>query len=102
MPTDFPRRQTTSQGRPVRASRENANRNFAGNALRSSIVILAPVADMFSTSHRRAANPPSNVIQPGWRSDLRKARFLGAEAIFLGAGAIFGYPGNSIPTPSQL
>src|SRR5229473_4983467 len=81
-PTDFPRRQTTSQGRPVLASRVNANRNFAGNMLGSSMVILAPVEDMFCTTHGRAAKPPSRVIQPGWRSDLRTCRFfLVARAI---------------------
>jgi hypothetical protein len=32
-PTEFPRRQTTAQFRPVRASRENASRNFAGKVL---------------------------------------------------------------------
>ena len=43
-PTDLPRRQTTSQCRPVRASRENASRNLAGSELGSSIVTFAPVA----------------------------------------------------------
>jgi hypothetical protein len=42
MPTDLPRRQTTSQFRPVLASRENASVNLAGSALGSSIVTLAP------------------------------------------------------------
>ncbi len=65
MPTDLPRRQTTSQRRPVRASRENASRNFAGSELGSSIVTFAPVVDRSCTTHWRAAKPPSSVIHPG-------------------------------------
>ena len=44
MPIVLPRRQTTSQFRPVRASRENASRSFAGSTLGSSTLTLAPVA----------------------------------------------------------
>jgi hypothetical protein len=76
MPTDLPRRQTTSQRRPVLASRENANRNFAGSELGSSIVTFAPVVDRSFTTHWRAAKPPSSVIHPGWLNDLRVSRFL--------------------------
>jgi hypothetical protein len=81
MPTDFPRRQTTSQFRPVLASRANASRNLAGSMLGSSIVILAPVVDISCTTHFRAAKPPSRVIHPGWCSDLRASRFLVIAAI---------------------
>src|SRR6185295_18016524 len=76
MPTDLPRRQTTSQRRPDLASRENASRNFVGSELGSSIVTFAPVVDRSCTTHCRAAKPPSSVIQPGWLSDLRDSRFL--------------------------
>ena len=72
----LPRRQTTSQFRPVLASRENASRNWAGNTLGSSTVILAPEADMSCTTQGRAAKPPSRVIHPGWCSDLRASRFF--------------------------
>ena len=75
-PTDLPRRQTTSQRRPVLASRENASRNFAGSVLGSSIVTFAPVVDRSRTTHWRAAKPPSSVVHPGWRSDQRVSRFL--------------------------
>ena len=71
----------TWQGRPVRASRENANRNVAGRALGSSTLILAPEADISCTTHCRAANPPSRVIHPGWVSALRASRFLVTPAI---------------------
>src|SRR6266852_3243470 len=71
MPTDLPRRQTTSQFRPVLASRSKATRNRAGSMLGSSIVILAPVEERSCTTHWRAPKPPSKVIQPRWCSDLR-------------------------------
>jgi len=64
IPTDLPRRQTTSQLRPVRASRENASFSLAGSVLGSSIVTLAPLEDMSCTTHGRAAKPPSSVIHP--------------------------------------
>src|SRR3979409_1296656 len=76
MPTELPRRQTTSQFRPVLASRANASRNLAGSMLGSSIVILAPVEDISRTTHWRAAKPPSRVIHPGCCSDLRASRFF--------------------------
>src|SRR6478735_8028896 len=76
MPTDLPRRQTTSQERPVLASRENASRSLAGSELGSSIVRFAPVAERFFTTHWRAAKPPSSVIHPGCCTDLRVSRFL--------------------------
>src|ERR1700732_5338164 len=85
MPKDFPRRQTTSQARPVLASRANASRNLAGKVLGSSIVILAPVEDISRTMHRRAAKPPSRVIHPGRCSDLRASRFFVAAIPLLPA-----------------
>src|ERR1700694_2390081 len=85
MPKDFPRRQTTSQARPVLASRANASRNLAGKVLGSSIVILAPVEDISRTTHRRAAKPPSRVIHPGRCSDLRASRFFVAAIPLLPA-----------------
>src|SRR5882757_3349830 len=85
MPTVLPRRQTTSQLRPVLASRENASRNLAGSVLASSMVSFAPDVERFCTTHGRAAKPPSSVIQPGWCTDLRASRFLvpGAIELFL-------------------
>jgi len=80
-PRDFPRRQTTSQFRPVLASRVNASRNLAGNTLGSSTMILAPELEISCTVHWRAAKPPSKVIQPDWRTDLRSSRFLVTAAI---------------------
>ena len=80
-PSDFPRRQTTSQRRPDLASRENASRSLPASALASSTVIFAPVEDMSCTTHRRAAKPPSRVIHPDCCTDLRAARFLVCEAI---------------------
>ena len=59
MPTDLPRRQTTSQFRPVRASRVNASFSLAGSVLGSSIVTFAPVVDISCTTHGRAANDPA-------------------------------------------
>src|SRR6266849_3213265 len=73
-PTVWPRRQTTSQLRPVLASRANATRKLPGNTMGSSVVIFAPVLDKSSTMHWRVAKPPSKVIHPGWRSDLRGSR----------------------------
>lgn len=81
MPTVWPRRQTTSQALPVLESRENASRNLAGSELESSIVIFAPEIDMSCTTQGRAAKPPSNVIHPDWRSDLRVSRFLVPNAM---------------------
>src|SRR5215510_8938040 len=75
-PTVRPRHHTTSQGRPPRASRVNARRNLAGSVLLSSTVILAPDEERSSTTQARAAKPPSSVIQPGWRSDLRASRLF--------------------------
>src|SRR6266852_4543074 len=83
MPTDLPRRQTTSQFRPVLASRSKATRNRAGSMLGSSIVILAPVEERSCTTHWRAPKPPSKVIQPRWCSDLRASRFVVIAAIHL-------------------
>jgi len=78
MPADLPRRQTTWQLRPVRASRENAIRITPGSWLASSsIVIFAPEVEMSWTRQCRAANPPSRVIQACCDSNLRAARFLG-------------------------
>src|SRR5712671_6563896 len=66
--------------RPVRASRANASRKLAGNRMPSSVVTFAPVADKSSTMHWRVAKPPSKVIHPGWRSDLRGSRcFISAS-----------------------
>src|SRR5258705_3972361 len=73
-PAVWPRRQTTAQLRPVLASRANASRKLAGNTMGSSVVTFAPVADKSSTMHWRVAKPPSKVIHPGWRSDLRGSR----------------------------
>ena len=56
-PSNFPRRQTTSQFRPVRASRANAKRSRPDKALESSTVILAPEADMSWTTSPRTASP---------------------------------------------
>jgi len=81
MTTVWPRRQTTSHGRPVRASRENASRSFAGSVLGSSMVSLAPEDDRSRTTQGRAAKPPSSVIQPAWCSDLRASRFLVSKAM---------------------
>jgi hypothetical protein len=53
-----------------------ASRNLAGSVLLSSTVTLAPEAERSSTTQARAAKPPSSVIQPGWRSDLRASRFF--------------------------
>src|SRR5258706_3040814 len=83
MPTVLPRRQTTSQLRPVLASRENASRNLAGSVLGSSMVSFAPDVERSCTTHGRAAKPPSSVIQPGWCTDLRASRFFVPRAIEL-------------------
>ena len=78
MPADLPRRQTTWQLRPVRASREKAIRITPGSWLASSSsVIFAPELEMSWTRQCRAANPPSSVIQACRDSNLRAARFLG-------------------------
>src|SRR3954469_14700708 len=75
-PRVLPRRQTTSQFLPVRASRENASRTFAFTASGSSTVIFAPAEDRSSSVHGPAAKPPSSVIHPDWRTDLRASRLL--------------------------
>src|SRR5207344_2095976 len=80
-PNDLPRRQTTSHFRPVLPSRENASLSRPPSALASSTVIFAPVLDKSCTTHRRAAKPPSRVIQPDCCTDLRAARFLLTKAI---------------------
>ena len=81
-PAEVPRRQTTSQLRPVRASREKASRSLPVNAMASSSVILAPELDKSCTTHWRAAKPPYSVIHADWPNDLRTSRFFGA-GIFL-------------------
>lgn len=46
-PKECPRFQTTSHGRPLAASRENASRTLPASALESAdTVIFAPVVDM--------------------------------------------------------
>src|SRR4029079_10928497 len=77
-PAERPLRQITWHLCPVRASRENASRRVAGSATASSTVIFAPELEMFSTTHWRAAKPPSSVIHAGWLVDFRASRFLGA------------------------
>src|ERR1700676_68934 len=105
MPTDIPRRQTTSQFRPVRASRVSASRNLAGSALGSSIVILAPVLDISCTRHWRAAKPPSKVIHPGCCRDLRDSRFVVMAALIffvfiaLGASWVTEHTLKSVASP---
>ena len=89
-PSDFPRRQTTSQLRPVLASREKASRSLPVSTLASSTVILAPEVDKSCATHWRAANPPSRVTHPGWCIDLRASRFLFAATISLPMNNIFG------------
>lgn len=93
-PTVLPRRQTTSQFRPVRASRANASRSFAGNTLGSSTVILEPVPDKSCTTHRRAAKPPSKV-PPGLTHGF--ARFP-----LLHRGHFRLLPSVQTPTPRGL
>jgi hypothetical protein len=44
---------------------------------------LAPVADKSPTMHCRVAKPPSKVIHPGWRSDLRGSCGFSSASIYL-------------------
>ncbi len=98
-PSDLPRRQTTSQFRPVRASRENASRSLPGNTLGSSTVILAPEVDISCTTQGRAAKPPSRVIQPDCCSDLRASRFLVASGhLRYSDDQRYPYPGQALET----
>jgi len=71
-----------------------ASRKLAGNTIASSVVIFAPVADKSSTMHWRVAKPPSKVIHPGWRSDLRGSRGFISASISLAPARI---PQNWIP-----
>jgi hypothetical protein len=90
-PNDRPRRQTTSHGRPVLASRENASRKRPDSKLESATVTFAPVDDRSCTRHSRAAKPPSSVIHPFCCTDLRTSRFLAAGTFCFQLGN--GYPG---------
>src|SRR5271167_2218261 len=104
-PNDFPRRQITSQVRPVLASREKASRTLPASTLESATVIFAPAEDISCTKHRRAAKPPSSVTQAGCctdlRASLRASRFLLAAVISCVRGKLFSglaYPIGALKT----
>jgi len=52
-----------------------------------AVVTFAPVADKSSTMHGRMAKPPSKVIHPGWRSDLRGSRCFISPSISVAPSA---------------